>query len=710
MSMAETVKTLSLFQEKKYGDIFTSIPVLMEKDFFVQFNAYDIYLPKTWIGNSFTVSSESLNIFEQSVLRLLAVSNFTVEEIAEKLCLKPDLIKFILQRLSEAGLLDSNHRVTDEGNKKTGNTGGEVAETSEVKSFLMLVSRDVQKLMPIIFPKGNTVMGEIDKNKLTVRFGSIGGSKPLTEQCIFVKERGQRQSQLSQRQIFDAIGSFNRNTAKEKRIRFNKNIHVTSTYDGAIFLHAKAVLQNGFVDHMVASDGCLMHNDFLREYMERQRSDLFLKIKENAVKYGSQKRKQKNFSVKYPEIHMAMEKQKQSFTTVDELKKAEAKKRQQVGNLIKAVEWALFYHLRKFPPPPTLLKALANQTAEQNTVTLLDFADGLGLAGAKKFSKMFERVQSVAVVKCLNTQSPTLAILLPVNIAAAAKVPDNRIVDALKALADAVKADAPSEESKDNLADDGKNDKEVNDGESAFEFLNRIDRYGKEIRHDDEWHPIKGDDADDLYDKTLKFINILLPDYDNPSVQDDDDTNASLQKLNAELAVISTLGEELYRTLPGDIRDQLLKIYPSKQENKIPQPSGFVETLSVIMEKLLYNLLQKMPVISMTKKEVIARMRADGISDELATVNDIYFEMARAHQKATLGAYALAYMAALNDDSLREFVDKGIHELVHKISYYRGHSNHLGLVVDENILLTLRKEAFEAVRFLGGKLNERQYE
>ena len=68
--------------------------------------------------------------------------------------------------------------------------------------------------------------------------------------------------------------------------------------------------------------------------------------------------------------------------------------------------------------------------------------------------------------------------------------------------------------------------------------------------------------------------------------------------------------------------------------------------------------------------------------------------------EATLGAYALAYMAALDEMEFADFAKTGIHETVFRISTYRGHGNDVGLVIDEEMLAELCEQTFAAVRYL----------
>ena len=79
----DEVKVLNLFGYKRYSQVFPGIPVLYETSYFIQFDAFIVHLPITDI---FGVG-DGLNIFEETVLKLLAIGRFTPDRLADELCL-----------------------------------------------------------------------------------------------------------------------------------------------------------------------------------------------------------------------------------------------------------------------------------------------------------------------------------------------------------------------------------------------------------------------------------------------------------------------------------------------------------------------------------------------------------------------------------------------------------------------------------------------
>lgn len=661
--MPEKIKAVSFFKSTPYRNLFPQIPTLQETDYFLQFNGYEIFLPQT------AQAQDALNIFELSVLKFKGLGNFSAEEISDKLCLKKDFVKFILIRLTELGLLDDKQQITDAGRTFLGEKSA--AQTENIEPYLLLVSRDTGEIFPSFFPRQNQSEAELEKPRVKIYFGSTGTAKPVDGRCVFVKEQVLRPQTLPQKKIRDALRKFNRTT--DDKIFVEDAVNIQSTYTQPIFLHVKAVLQDGNVDYAVVSNGQSNHSDFLRDYLERHNSEVLMRLKELATKNFQSRKEDAALDIgKYFEIRKMMRWEDSQATTIDEAERANEKQRRQLENLPKAVEWALLYHLRKFPPPQQLMRVLGFQSPEENFKTLTDFAAQLGLDAAKGFPNFFSGISGALIKNCMTTENPTLVPLLAVNIATAVRVADSNLLDAFKALPE----------------------------DDAFGFLQRLDAYGKKLRHENKWSPQKNDTPIFLRDTVLKFIQALLPDYDNPDAVVADLSNASQQKLNAQLAVIRALGEKTFQNLPRDVQALTLKISPDKIDGQVPAPIEFVTTLAMILEKILSRKLTEFGgEISAAKAEIIGRLERAGKSTDLRTVGEKFYARACKRESATLGAYALAYMATLDDEHFEKFTTANLHELVFAIATYRGHGNNISLVLGAEEIFALRDKVFDAIKF-----------
>lgn len=661
--MPESIKAITLFKRTPYRNLFPQIPALAEADYFLQFNGYEVFLPQR------NQEQEALNIFERSVLKFKGLGNFSIEELTDRLCLQSDFVKFIVAGLTERNLLDANGQITDEGRNFLGEKIA--AQTENIVPYLLLMTRDTGEIFPAFFTRENQTAGELDKPLVKIHLGSTGKGQTVKGRCVFVKEQVRRTQTLPQKTIREAIRKFNRNT--DDKIFVDSNAHIQASYTQPIFLHVKAVLQDGNIDYAVVSDGQSSHSEFLRRCLEKQNPGVLLNLKESATKIAESAQIAASDTGRYYEIRRLMRWEDVKAANVDELEQATERQKRQLENLPKAVEWALQYNLLKFPPPPQLIKTLACQTPEENFKTLTGFAAQLGLRYAPKFPNFFSGISGGLVKNCMTTKNPTLIPLLAVNMATAVRVADSNFLNAFKSLPE----------------------------DDEFGFLQRLDFYGKKLRHENKWSPQQNDTPANLRINVLNFIEALLPDYDNPQAVAVDLSNASQQKLNAEMAVIRMLGEETFLNLPRDVQKLTLKISPDKIGARVPLHLEFVTVLSMIPENLLADKLRRYPdEISQKKADIIARLERAGSTTDLSTVSEQFYSRACKRETATLGAYALAYMATLTDAQFDKFAANKFPELFAKISNYRGHANNISLLLDEQELFGLRDRVFDAIKFL----------
>ena len=259
--MPEPIKAITLFRSTPYRNLFPQITALTEKDYFLQFNGYEVFLPQR------NQKQETLNIFERSVLKFKGLGNFSVEELTDKLCIQSDFIKFIVIRLKELGLLDASGQITDEGRKFLGEKVAARAEN--IVPYLLLVTRDTSEIFPAFFARENQVTGELDKPVIQISLGSTGRAQTLKGRCVFVKEQVRRAQTLTQKQLRDAIRKFNRTLDLHDRILVESDAYIQASYTQPIYLHVKAVLQDGNADYTVVSDGQSNHSEFLRQCLEK---------------------------------------------------------------------------------------------------------------------------------------------------------------------------------------------------------------------------------------------------------------------------------------------------------------------------------------------------------------------------------------------------------------------------------------------------------
>lgn len=675
--MAETIEALSGFSYLRYDDNFPSVPVLAEDDLFLQVNSYEVYLP-------IPSEDETLNIFESSILRLLAASPQTAEEVAKMLCLDAELVRVIGAHLLAKGWIDSAFAITSDGRSVLG--GGREAGEAEVHPYLLLMTRDTQTLLPCIFPASAAKRGTLEKPNVKLVSGSAGKQRELQGRVAFVKEGSRHPAQLAQETIRHFLEQWNRKQPYDQRILFDAASHIVSTYHGALFLHVKTALQDGNIGFWVATSGREPNEMEVRDALSLQSAGIDLHLKRKAQRAEDRRAAGAPEAARrgrYWQVEQALQGKNRRDETRDEARQSEGEDTIMVGRLVEALEWGLSYSLRQTPPPKQLLEAVRAQDALENQRMFQTFAWQIGFPRAEKYTWMFRNITATGIDSSLAPDgTPVLETLLPLAIATAARTAECRFLDAVATL--------PLKERHRPLA-----------------FFSRLIQYGRQVRHEAAWEPLYGDTANGLKQVVERFLQALLPGFERPEERTVIEGNASLALLNGELALRDALSNEVYNALPESLRLNLMKISPEKDVGSVP-PKEAILSLCALMEHMLASWLQRQTPIEAGEKEVLfALVEPLGLPAGLRQVGTRYYVCACAHEKATLGGYLLAILRTLCPDgrltdACRAVFDTGLPALVDELATARGHGNQVGMLMDGKTVQELCARTFEACKTLGG--------
>ena len=260
--MSDKVKIISLFRQKLYKNFFPEVKVAAEENYFLQFNAYMVYLP------SVSPKISKLNIFEIAVLKLLKISPFSLEFLSDKICLEIDLVKIICDRLFEMQLTDKHRRITDAGkNLLDGQTKN--FSKKNILPYLILVSRDKGEIFPQLFSR------EVCRSEII--FGTTILQANQKQRCIFVNQKIKPAAEISQKILREAVENFNK--INQNKIFIEPDFKIASVYSEPIFLHIKTVLQKNSDKFFLASCGGNFNEDFLNHYIFRNQSNVLENLK-----------------------------------------------------------------------------------------------------------------------------------------------------------------------------------------------------------------------------------------------------------------------------------------------------------------------------------------------------------------------------------------------------------------------------------------------
>lgn len=675
--MAETIEAISGFPYLRYDDNFPSVPVLAEDDLFLQVNSYEVYLP-------IQAEDDTLNIFESSILRLLAASPQTAEEVAKMLCLDAELVRVIGAHLLAKGWIDSAFAITSDGRSVLG--GGREAGEAEVHPYLLLMTRDTQTLLPCIFPASAAKRGTLEKPNVKLVSGSAGKQRELHGRAAFVKESGRHPAQLAQETIRRFLEQWNRKQPYEQRIPFDAASHIVSTYHGALFLHVKTALQDGNIGFWVATSGREPNEMEVRDALSRQNESIDLYLKRKAQRTEDRRTAgapEETRRGRYWQVEQALRGKKKRNETRDEELQSEGEDTVMVGRLVEALEWGLSYSLRQTPPPKQLLEAIRAQDALENQRMFQTFAWQIGFPRVEQYTWMFRNVTAGSIEQSLAPDGmPVLETLLPLVIATAARTAECRFLDAVATLP-------------------------LKERHRPLSFFGRLIQYGRQVRHEAAWEPLYGDTADSLRQMVERFLQALLPGFERPEEGTVIEGNASLALLNGELALRDALSNDVYNALPESLRLHLMKISPEKDAGSVP-PQEAILSLCALMEYTLSSWLQHHAPVEAGEKEALCTLVEPlGLPSGLRQVGTHYYVRACAHEEATLGGYLLALLRTLCTDgaltdACRAVFESGLPALVDELANARGHGNRVGMLMDGKTVQALCARTFEACKMLGG--------
>ncbi len=163
-------KVISLWKSDKFENRFPEISVSgRPTDVFAACLSYDLLIPVN--GKA----KKSLDIFEETILRMVKLKRSTPSELADVLCLEKDLINFILIRMRESGMLKDNQTVSEKGDELL-NFQSSLRTEMETIQGKMFVIKKTGLVLPYIhigeFQSESVV--DFDQKTITFEFGSIG--------------------------------------------------------------------------------------------------------------------------------------------------------------------------------------------------------------------------------------------------------------------------------------------------------------------------------------------------------------------------------------------------------------------------------------------------------------------------------------------------------------------------------------------------------
>lgn len=689
-----TLKVFSLFKTKSYEELFPSISTLGRKvDFFLECSSYDVIVPVRVRWES------KLDIFEEAVLKLVAFKSTSVKDMADILCLTPDLVNFIIIRLQEMDLLQENGKDLTEQGKSYLNVDAKISDENNIEyvQAKVFVLKQTGELLPYV-SEGEFITDTIEELQgsiLTVDYGTAGNPIFVKGKVLWQDKSAKRKGMLQSSEIRNGVDRFNRLVSDNVRydpIEYAPDWAMENTSSDNVLFHMQAVIQDGNVDEILVSDGFILNIDFVNQYIKRYYSEFILMVKERATRNvlredsGNEKSGHQNIkSSKYRELKKIMNRinafpsifteKEESVANQDENQMLQVDQKRFLLNCYSAFEWSLFYYVLQHPINSQMRGVVENQSAYQNGRTILQMAEKIGVYYPEKYEELFCSLDGARINRMYKFSVPELRVALSISIINTACDENSSFRKLFR----------------------------VQPG--LFRVLRNLFREHGDLSHQTITFDIDVSNNKLIYDLLIDFVAFLQPDFDfNDNISKHERTDsASQERLNAEVSLSKALGTVyFYNLLPETIRDEWILISPDKVQ--YPETSEYFDILYRIMQDTLFYALKdirKNPQLH--KNEILVKLKQKGISSKaFDLVYEGFVNQILLNDNATLGANAMVYLYYQDDDRMQLLKEKKFVHLIEKLVLLRKHGNNVSLSVDTKTLNGIRDDMLVIAKTMGG--------
>lgn len=720
-------KVFSLFKLNRFENIFPSISIIGRTvDLFIECQTYDLMIP--YSNNDYRV----IDIFEETILRVLNYKSCESEEISELICLPLDLVNLILIRLKENGYLNENFKLTDKAYEVL-NTQNNAKQKLKYTTGKIFVIKKTGYILPYIhigkFITENVV--ETSSSTFVLGYGTPG--KPINVKGDYIRSNVEQGVRLNQNDYNKALKNFNKLLAAKGQKTIKRNdyaIEVSSSEN--IYFHFKVAIQDGNIDDLIFSDGFLVNVDGIAKYIDLLKTEeinnndessritkQIANLKRGATTYGNQRFEEnqetdelelvelenetenktyviaENLSKKrdfykskryyevikyYNSIEKTISTKPEDDGNIDDFKNYNTKKREIIKDCFAMIEWALYFNTMKNSSLSNIIDVLNKQNRTLNSNLLLKIAEHLDIKNLKKNAYLFDNVDKNSISNVYQKNVPKLNVCLSYAV---------------------VQAKESSSTEFNNL---------INEYPDFLKFLSYLNSKAAELRHDANKDATDLDEVE-IFENSAQIIKLLLPDIELIGFKSNFADESSRKRLFEQIYIERLLGSLYFNTLNEDIKKEWYKIAPYKSGRDLPEPMAYISILSRLLENALFEAISQISNFkSCSKKDALALIKnkvSIDLPKGITNVNEGNVINAMSKSKSTLGAYTIAFLyniesASLDNNSILDDLTKNnFIELIQDISYLRKHDNNIALSVDEDKLCSLRQQTVNITKILG---------
>lgn len=672
-------RVISLFQDRKFWQQFPGICVLREQDIFVEMQCCSLAIPAD------AGPQEQVDIFSETVLQLAALDRgYTVKQIAERMCVDPDFVRFICIHLKEAGYMDEHCTLTNLGKQHLQMPFAEKENDSDnsmwqAYAFARPGTQDYLSYLRVGDLAAEQLI-ETGGQSGRIEVGTAGRSVLISGKILSSGFRGKVQLQRSS---FPAlIRRYNRLCRENsgfQKIPYQEGSNIAAAEEGRVLLHCKAVIQEGNSSEILLSDGFSLNCEKLYDALCKENPQLERELLENASSDTTDMPKDDLVGKKITwsqDIINKMNAQEAQGQDLDGEQDAKAQNRKVVADLCAAVEFAFYEFAARNQLAEWQLELLRKRGKVECSNQIREWAREIGISEVEQYARLLEwpgKRRAEQVLRFDQKSDPEMSAALCLAVAVE-------------------KSQGPTSFSR--LIQRKKN---------LLKFLNVLKTEGAKARHGEE---IEGDRIHILKKQCREVISQLLPDLPLDQNKGKVRIVSSTQKrINARVEICNRIGWETYAQLSPEIQNKLLQL--SSETGPLPK-NEMLMLFSQILEGVLREALQNMPRSDTPDRREILKTiemkRKHALPGEFRYTREDYLKSALQGNKAVLNAYYLAYLyrccQKVQPDVVPAAAEDKWAELVSWISEVRQHTAKAAFCVDEAEMKKRRDDVFAFVKII----------
>lgn len=673
-----------------------------------------------WPCHAFNISipqkkKSSLNVFEETVLRITEIESGDTEKIALLTCLEKELVAFIQNRLNQLGLLNDRYELSEYGqellnewqNKSDGNLEYTVATV-----FVDLLSG---KLLPYVSTE------QLSYKKIS-RIGDNGFIDFLINPTNEKSRVSARQIRPSKDSFWKAVPDSNGiiRAIREFKKKYKRHALLNQGVDQypppvpmaeaislhenpeLVYLHCNVLIQIGNSDLLV-TDGCgFGFSESFANYLTSQDWQWVIDLKNKGVidrlssDQSNEEAEDESSATdglkKYPRIARPLRRAQEYLSDAEKIKVDSSNDEQEFARLTglvvvalyEAIEWALRFVVSD--NPVTYWERLfSSQSYRENDKILRSFATKIGF-DVSSVEALFQ--VNPGKIRAVDRGVSEMQPLLALAIAGAINDPNHP----LNHLA---------------IEDSG-----------CLSFINALKKVRDPVSHgsstDVELSP---ETLEGYRDRTTRLIQSLIPDIteDAYTAKTKQERDIDQDRLKARIELDKSLGLGFVQAVSPSLREELVKVTILSQRTTLDneQLQRYINLLASIMQLSLFEVAKdrRSSVKNRTnlRDEAIEKIvqsgfypAPDAIPEQISTVNTKRLYRAVQGSSTTLGAHLLAVFLLGSESELIELQksDPKFVDFVANLISLRGHGNKQQSDFSRDDMESLKNNVFKAIKII----------